>query len=58
MFNKAAERRKEKAKKILAEIREFAEKENLTFSVALEIYKIVATEEIMENFPEEIYVRS
>jgi len=58
MFKKASERRKEKAKEILDEIKKFAEKENLTFSEALEIYKIVSVEEIMENFPEEIYVRS
>ena len=47
----------EEANKLLEEIEEFMEQTGIEFSEALEIYKIIAIREVLEDFPEEICIR-
>lgn len=46
----------EEAKKLLAEIEDFKEQSGIELSDALEIYKIIAIREVLEDFPEEICI--
>lgn len=46
----------EKANKLLDEIEDFQEQRGIELSEALEVYKILAISEIMDNFPEEICI--
>lgn len=48
----------EKANKLLDEIEDFQEQRGIEFSEALEIYKIIAIREVLDNFPEEICIRN
>lgn len=46
----------EEANKLLEEIKEFMEQSGIEFSEALEIYKIIAIREVLDDFPEEICI--
>lgn len=46
----------EKANKLLDEIEDFQEQRGIELSEALEVYKILAITEIMDDFPEEICI--
>lgn len=48
----------EEANKLLEEIKEFMEQSGIEFSEALEIYKIIAIREVLDDFPEEICIRN
>lgn len=48
----------EEANILLKEIEEFMEQNGIEFSEALEIYKIIAIREVLDDFPEEICIRN
>lgn len=48
----------EEANKLLEEIEVFMEQNGIEFSEALEIYKILAIREVLDDFPEEICIRN